>query len=85
VNVYPRETIEFLPLTVTDGDDPVTTFEVAVTAYGARPTTWEANTEVGGEHGVMVEGLSPGDYSLWAKVTANPETPVIHLGIISIT
>ena len=85
MNVYPRETVEFLPLTVTDGDDPVTTFQVAVTAYGARPTTWSANTELDGEHGVMVSGLAPGYYSLWAKVTANPETRVVHLGHIAIT
>jgi hypothetical protein len=87
VNTYPRETVEFMPLTVMDGTTPVTTYQVQLTTGTLRPTLggWIANTALDGKHGVMITGLSRGTYGVWAKVTDNPEIPVIFLGYFSVT
>lgn len=73
----PRETVEVMPLSVTVDGDPDTTFDVAVTPkYGARPTSWVAATISGGQSGVSVVGLEPGDYWAFAKVDGAVLDPV---------
>ena len=83
---YERESIEFLPVTVTVDGQPVTagvTFCIA--PQSARPTEFAAPVTLGGKIGVMIQGLTPGGYRIWAKVTSNPETPVINCGYITVT
>ena len=83
---YPRESVEFAPITITVDGTPVTTgVTVALVANGTRPTTWVTPTTLAGKIGVMLTGLTPGLYNVWAKVTSSPETPVIDCGFISIT
>ena len=83
---YPRETVEFAPITITVDGTPVTTgITVALVANGTRPSEWVTPTTLAGKIGVMLTGLTPGLYNIWAKVTSSPETPVIDCGIVSIT
>lgn len=84
---YPRESIELVPVTVQIDGAPVTEgFTLALTAGRDRPSAWVAPTVIGASVGWLLDGtLAPGTYSLWAKVVAAPETPVIDLGRIAIT
>ena len=85
-NSYPRETVEFAFPRVTVDDVVVTTgVTFALFANGTRPTTWDAPTIVDGRTGVMLTGLTPGLYRIFAKVASSPETPVIDCGYVSIT
>lgn len=86
VSSYERESTEFQPVTITV-DGTVTTAGVTfcVAPNGTRPATFVAPTTVNGKIGVMVTGLQPGIYRVWAKVTSNPETPVLNCGYITIT
>jgi hypothetical protein len=85
-NSYPRETVEFQPVTVTvDGTPVITGVTFALPANRERPTTWIAPTTLGGKIGVMLTGLTPGLYDIYAKVVSSPETPVIACGSVSIT
>lgn len=77
--IFQRETIEFLPVTVTRNGTPTTTgIEFAITPHSTRPTTWTPPTTLGTDIGVMVEGLPPGAYKVWARITATAETPVLQ-------
>ena len=83
---YPRETVEFQPITITVDGTPVTTgVTVALVANGTRPSVWVAPTTLAGKIGVMLTGLTPGLYSVFAKIASSPETPVIDCGFVSIT
>lgn len=85
-NRYPRETVEFLPVTITVDGAPVTTnVELSVVARTARPQTWTTPTTLDGQIGVMVEGYEPATYAVWARITDTPETPVIRAGEFIIT
>ena len=85
-NSIPRESVEFQPITITVDGTPVTTgVTVALVANGTRPSEWVTPTTLNGKIGVMIEGLAPGLYNIWARVTSSPETPVIDCGIVSIT
>jgi hypothetical protein len=83
---YPRETIEFQPVTVTvDGVAVTTGVQLCTVPNGSRPTGWAAPTALSGKIGVMVTGLAPGLYGIWAQITSSPEIPVINCGTISVT
>lgn len=84
---YPRETIEFVALTMTDDTTPRTDFQVAITAYGTRPASWSANVTLGGEHGVIINGpsLGVGTFVIWGRIVGSPESPVVELGTFILT
>lgn len=83
---YPRESVEFQPVHVTIDGSPVTTgVTFAITSRGGRPEAWVSPVELGGQIGVMVGGLEIGGYSVWAKVIAAPETPVVNCGSFWVT
>jgi hypothetical protein len=85
-NVYPRESVEFQPISITVDGSPVTSnVAVAVVADGARPVTWVTPTTLGGQIGVMVGTYAVGPWRVWAQVTSNPEIPVIDCGDFIIT
>jgi len=85
-NVYPRETTEFCAVTITVNGAPVTTgVTICLTPHNTRPVTWVAPTTLNGAIGVMLTGLTPGYYDIWAKISSSPETPVIDCGYIQIT
>ena len=82
---YERESIEFQPVTVTvDGDVVADGVTFAITPNGTRPLVYAAPTTVDGKIGVMIQGLTPGLYSVWAKVASTPETVVMKCGTITV-
>jgi len=86
MNTYPRETVEFGPITVTvDGTEVLTGIEVCVALNGTRPNVWVAPTTLAGKIGVMIDGMTPGLYSIWARITSSPEIPVIDCGLFKVT
>jgi hypothetical protein len=83
---YERESIEFQPITVTvDGAVVTTGVTFAITPNGTRPLAYSTPTMLGGKAGVMVQGLQPGVYNVWAKVASTPETVVVNCGPIVVT
>ncbi|WP_193510498.1 hypothetical protein [Cryobacterium sp. BB736] len=84
-NYYPRETVEFLAVTVTVDGAPVTdNVEFCVTPVGERPELWDAPTVLDNRIGVMVQNQEPGNYRVWARVTDNPEIPVVDCGYYTV-
>lgn len=77
MNTYQRETVEHQPITLTVNGTPVTTgLKVCMVPAGSRPTLWADPVTVDGKPGVMIQGLSPGVYTVYVQVTSTPETPV---------
>lgn len=86
VNSYERESTEFQAVTITVDGTPVTSgVTFCVAPDGTRPATFTAPTTVAGKIGVLITGYQPGVYRVWAKVTSNPEIPVLNCGYITIT
>jgi hypothetical protein len=85
-NSYPRETTEFIPITVKFGTVTLTTgVETALTSGNTRPSSWAAADEVDGKVGHTISGLSVGRYTLWTRITLGSELVVIDCGQITIT
>ena len=84
---FPRETVEFQPITIkVGGVEVLTGAEVAVVVADVRPSVWVAPTTLGGKLGVMVSGRPVGIYDVWARITnAPPEVPVIYCGNFRVT
>lgn len=79
MNSYERETVEFLEVIVTlDGALTTAGIKTAVTT-GERPTAWSPAVIVDGKAGLMVEGRSPGVYTVWAQVTAGAEIVALRV------
>jgi hypothetical protein len=83
MNVYDRESVEFCAVDVKVNDvaaDPAAV-QAAITTFAVRPALadWSAPTVLGDQIGVMVDGpaLGVGEYEVWVKVDANPETVVL--------
>lgn len=80
-NIYPRESVEHLPVVVKrDGVQITSGLTFAIVPDGTRPVTFLASVEVDGKPGVMVSGLGPGTYRVYAKMTQSPEIPVVDCG-----
>jgi hypothetical protein len=85
-NSYPRETVEFLPITVTLNAATITTgVTFCDVPDGARPVTFTQPTTLSGRIGVMVQGYQPGPRRVWAQVASDPEDVVIDCGTYQIT
>ncbi|MFN2636887.1 MAG: hypothetical protein ABR585_07675 [Gemmatimonadaceae bacterium] len=95
---FPRESAEYLPVVVTgDGDLNTLEVEMSVTAYGIRPTVWEAAEWDVDDDGATVAKVkigpgsafdfsaSPGTKVPWVRVTSSEETPVLEGDPIQIT
>ena len=84
-NDFPRESVEFQPVTVAlNGVSTTSGVMFCVVKGSARPTTFITPTTLGGKIGVMVTGLTPGTYHVWAQITSNPEIPVIDCGYFTV-
>lgn len=84
----PRETVELVPVVVTNretGAAVITDVETAITLGAARPTTWTDAVVVADKTYALISGLRIGTWTVWARVTAAPEAPVIDCGRITIT
>lgn len=80
-NAYPRETVEFQPVSVTrDGAAVTAGLAFAVVPDGTRPVTFTPAVVAEGKTGVMVSGLTAGTYRIFAQISAGAETPVIDCG-----
>lgn len=86
-NSYPRESVEFQPVSVTlDGVALTSGLAFAIVPDGSRPETFSPATVMDGKAGVMVAGLAAGTYRIFAQVTADPdEVPVIDCGYFYVT
>lgn len=85
-NAYPRESVEFQPVTVTRGGVALTSgVSFAIVPDGDRPVTFIAAVTIGTQIGVMVQGLAIGTYRIFAQVDSTPEVPVIDCGYFYIT
>lgn len=85
-NFYPRESVEFQPIRVTlDGVEVQDNVEFSVVPRDTRPDVFTAPTELAGKIGVLVDGMDPGVYTVWAQVTSAPEVPVLDCGYFTVT
>ena len=81
IPTLPRETIEFLPITVTVNGANITTGVMFSTVIApVRPTVWTAAVTVNGTIGIVVSGAAPGLYTVYAKIAGTGETPVMLCG-----
>lgn len=81
MNVYQRETDEFLPVPISHAGVAVTTgVEYSIVLNGARPAAWTPAANLGGQIGVTIAGLASNVYDIYAQITASPEIPVIFCG-----
>ena len=86
MTTFERESVEFLPVTITvDGVVATSNVTFCLTPEGVRPVTFATPASVAGKTGIMVSGLAPGVYRVWAKVTSTPEIPVLNCGYITIS
>lgn len=82
----PRESVEFVPLTVTLDGKPVNQgIELATTQGSARPTVWAPATVLDGKAGLVIDGLPVGEHIVWVRVSSAPEAPVLRCARIRIT
>jgi hypothetical protein len=87
-NVYPRESVEFQPVLVTQDGVAITTgVEFAVIKPTARPTDadWFAATLLQGATGFLTGTYGVGIWKVWAQVTDSPEIPVIDCGTFQVS
>ena len=80
---FQRETLEFLPVTVTVNGTAVTAnVEFAICDLSERPSTFGSAVTLSGDIGVMVDGtaLGPGTFRVFAQINSSPEVPVIDCG-----
>jgi hypothetical protein len=86
---YPQETKEFQPIRVkVDGVEVVEGVEVAVIPPSTRPieTDWVAATSLSNGHlAVLVDGLAPAVWNVWARVTTVDEKAVVYCGNFKVT
>ena len=81
INVYEEETVEFQPIVITvDGQPQTAGVYFELTKATARPQSVFADrVDVGGQIGVMVEGLAPGRWRVWCKIVSDPEIPIFKV------
>lgn len=85
-NAYPRESVEFQPVTITLNGATITTgVMLCVVPTGSRPVTWVAPVSLSGQIGVMVSALTRGSWTVWAQITSSPEVPVLDCGCFTVT
>jgi len=85
-NAYPRESTEFQPVTVTrDGFTVSSGLSYSIVPDGDRPEVFTEAVTISGQTGVMVSGLEPGTYRIFAKIEGITEIPVIDCGYFYVT
>lgn len=84
---YPRETTEFVHIEVKVDGQLVTenvAFSIVPRIAGKpRPVSWTGAMLLDGKTGFLLMPADAGDLQVWARVTDNPEVPVIDCGIIT--
>lgn len=84
---YPRESVEYIYVSVEDAGTPVTDgVSIAVTAGGTRPTTFTPAVQTSAGLGYKLPGdLTPGVYRVFVQITADDETPVLEVDDLTIS
>jgi hypothetical protein len=86
VNAYPRETVQFQEVVVTQNSLTLTSgLSFAVVKDGERPDVFTPAVSLEGKLGVTLTGLGAGTYRIYAQFAADPEIPVIDCGYFYIT
>jgi hypothetical protein len=81
----PRESVEYLPVTVTRNGVPVTGgVSFALTSAGQRPVEWTPAVVTQSGTAVLVGGQAPGRYNIWARVRDGDEQVVVDAGVLVI-
>lgn len=88
MNIYPRETHEFMGVAVTHDGVPIeaANLDFAVVRDGSRPANWtpaETETETGAA-GVIIADLQHGTYRVFARVAALDTQPVVDCGVFRV-
>lgn len=77
---FPPGSVELVcpVITIDDVDATATAdYDLAVTAAGAQPTTWQAPTTAGPRRGYLTGTLTAGTtWDLWIRVNDSPERPI---------
>jgi hypothetical protein len=83
----PRETREYMGVTVRVNGAPVTTpVEVALAVTGARPTVWAPASVTPDGPAVLIADQLPGLYDVYARTTLpDGQVPVVECGAVLIT
>lgn len=77
---YPRETIEFQRVDITDKGVAVTSgVQFALSQPGERAGEFSPAVILEGHTGFMISGMAPGTYRVWWKIVGNPQSPVDYL------
>lgn len=82
--VLPRETKEFLPLTVLANGVQTSGFDTSVVRWPLRPTVWVPAAVVDGDAGIILETLTQGTWTVWIRVTTAAEAIVVNAGTVYI-
>lgn len=81
----PRESVEYLPVTVTRNGVPVTSgVSFALTTSGQRPVEWTPAVITQSGTAVLVGGRPPGRFNVWARVIDGDEQAVVEVDVIVI-
>lgn len=80
----PRESVEFVVVSMTVDGDPAVPNGIAICGSGQRPTTWLVPETLEGKAGFMTGDLAPATYTVYARADDNPETPVVKAGTLTI-
>lgn len=64
----PRESEEFVALYVILDGQEITNYEVCYVKGRNRPLTWTPATNVDARYGVMLQDLSPGEWTIFVRV-----------------
>lgn len=82
----PRESREYLFVTVRRDTVVVTAgVRLAITAEDARPTEWTDADVISDATAILVAGLTPGRYRVWAEVSIGSERIVEPAGSLVVT
>jgi hypothetical protein len=81
----PRESVEFVAVAMTVDGEPATPDGISVCAAGVRPTTWITPTILEDKSGFLTGTYGPATYTVWARASDDPETPVVRAGTLTIT
>lgn len=87
MSTYPQETKEYQPIKVfVDGIEVFENVDVAIVPTNTRPTVWSPAIVLDSGHlAVLVDGLDPDIWNVWARVTTDDEIAVIYCGNFRVT
>ena len=84
-DLYPSQTVEYVPIPILASGVAVTTgVSFSVVPNLKPPGTWTPAVMVNGQTCWLLSGFTPGVYRKWAQVIAGAETAVIDCGTLTV-